>query len=115
MANDENDAPAKGAETESGQQQVQVKVTFDSNKVDALYTNFCYVSMKADELILDLAIDPSPLGTQVQELRVDQRVIMNYYTAKRLATMLTGAVQRHEQMFGRLEVDVRKRLSSEQS
>jgi hypothetical protein len=39
-------------------------------------------------------------------------VILNHYTAKRLAALLTEAVRRHEQMFGNVETDVRKRLKT---
>jgi hypothetical protein len=61
-------------------------------------------------VILDLALNPNPMGTSNQKLKVTQRVILNHFTAKRLAALLTATVQRHEQAFGRLETDVRKRL-----
>lgn len=37
---------------------------------------------------------------------------MNFYTAKRLMHALGMAVQRHEQAFGQLELDVNKRVSN---
>jgi hypothetical protein len=42
-------------------------------------------------------------------------VILNHFTAKRLAALLTATVQRHEQVFGRLETDIRKRVQNEQA
>ena len=41
---------------------------------------------------------------------VTQRIVMNFWTAKRLLGALSFAVQRHEQFFGALEVDVQKRV-----
>lgn len=112
MAKSKTETPA--TETETGQQQTQqVRIQLDDTGVDALYANLCRVSSTPEEVILDLAVNPNPMGTSDQKLRVSQRVILNHYTAKRLAALLSATVQRHEQAFGRLEVDVRKRLVSE--
>lgn len=110
MAKDKKDDSA--AESGTGQQQ-QVRIELDDAGVDALYANLCRVSSTPEEVILDLAVNPNPMGAPVQKLKVSQRVILNHYTAKRLAALLTATVQRHEQAFGRLEIDVRKRLVSE--
>ena len=91
----------------------QVRLELDDSNVAALYANLCRVSSTPEEVILDLALNPNPMGAPVQKLKVTQRVILNHYTAKRLAALLAATVQRHEQAFGRLEVDVRKRLVSE--
>ena len=101
------DAPAQ---TETAQ---QVRIELDDAGVEALYANLCRVSSTPEEVILDLAVNPNPMAQSNQKLRVTQRVILNHYTAKRLAALLSATVQRHEQAFGRLEVDVRKRLVSE--
>ena len=39
-----------------------------------------------------------------------QRIVTNYYTAKRMLQALHMSVQRHEQAFGVLETDVQKRV-----
>jgi hypothetical protein len=36
---------------------------------------------------------------------------MNFYTAKRLLSALAMTIQRHEQNFGNIELDVRKRVT----
>jgi hypothetical protein len=41
---------------------------------------------------------------------VTHRLIMNYFTAKRLLGALHMAVQQHESVYGVLEVDVQKRV-----
>jgi hypothetical protein len=40
---------------------------------------------------------------------VEQRLVMNYFTAKRLLQALGMSVARHEQVFGTLETSVMKR------
>lgn len=110
MAKDKKDAPAAGSESETGK---QVRLELDDTGVDALYANMCRVSSTPEEVILDLAVNPNPMGGVDQKLQISQRVILNHYTAKRLAALLGATVQRHEQAFGPLEIDVRKRLVSE--
>ena len=41
--------------------------------------------------------------------QVSDRVILNYYSAKRLALTLGQLIRRHEEQFGQLELDVAKR------
>ena len=41
--------------------------------------------------------------------QVADRVILNYYSAKRLAITLSQLIRRHEDQFGELELDVAKR------
>ena len=41
---------------------------------------------------------------------VTQRIIVNYYTAKRLLAALSMSIQRHEAVFGVLETNVQKRV-----
>jgi hypothetical protein len=43
-------------------------------------------------------------------VQVSQRIITNFYTAKRLLHALQLTLARHEQMFGVLETDVQKRI-----
>jgi len=93
----------------------QVRLELIDDDVQALYANLCRVSSTPEEVILDLAMNPNPMGGGNQRLRVSQRVILNHYTAKRLAALLAATVQRHEQAFGALETDIRKRLSPEAS
>ena len=44
--------------------------------------------------------------------QVNDRVIMNYYSARRLAVTLSQLIRRHEEQFGELEMDVAKRKKS---
>jgi hypothetical protein len=56
--------------------------------------------------ILDFCLNPNPFQTGRQEIPVSQRLIMNFYTAKRLCSALAMTLQRHEGTFGNIELDV---------
>ncbi|MDA0588146.1 MAG: DUF3467 domain-containing protein [Planctomycetota bacterium] len=101
-------APAAAA-APAGQQVQQTLIVDDSN-VSAGYANFCRVSSTPEELILDLGLNPNPYAQGEVTVPVGQRIIMNHFTAKRLLSALSMALQRHEQAFGVLETDVRRRV-----
>ncbi len=90
------------------QQQVQVQVS-DAN-AQACYANFCRVTGSPEELIIDFGLNPQPVGIPKDPIDVKQRIIVNYFTAKRLLAALQMSVQRHEAVFGVLETDIQKRL-----
>jgi len=103
------EAPDEAAPAADGQQQTQT-LTVDDSNVHAGYANFCRVSSTPEELILDLGLNPNPYATGEITVPVGQRIIMNHFTAKRLLSALSMALQRHEQAFGVLETDVRRRV-----
>ena len=87
----------------------QTTVAIDDSEVAAHYSNFCRVSSTPEELILDLGLNPNPFNANGTTVKVSQRIILNHFTAKRMLSALSMALQRHEQAFGVLETDVRKR------
>ena len=100
------DAPAAAP----AEAQAQQTLIVDDSNVTAGYANFCRVSSTPEELILDLGLNPNPYATGEVKVPVTQRIIMNHFTAKRLLSALSMALQRHEQAFGVLETDVRRRV-----
>ena len=97
--------PAAQAQT---QEPVQVQVN-DDNAV-ATYANFCRVTGSPEELIVDFGLNPQPIGVPKDPIQVKQRIIVNFYTAKRLLAALQMSVARHESVFGVLETDINKRV-----
>jgi hypothetical protein len=91
-------------------QPVVAQVQVDDSNVIATYSNFCRVTGSPEELIIDFGLNPQPVGIPKDPIKVSQRVILNYYTAKRLLAALQMSVQRHEAIFGVLETDIQKRL-----
>src|SRR5262245_37838245 len=86
------------------------QVDVDDSHVIAAYANFCRVTGSPEELIVDFGLNPQPVGVPKNPIAVTQRVIINYYTAKRLLHALSLSVQRHEAVFGVLETDIQKRV-----
>ena len=119
-----SDKPEKGAEAAAPaaapggsaaapaqqQQQQRVQVQIDDSKVTASYANFCRVTGTPEELIIDFGLNPQPFGVPTEPIPVSQRIITNFYTAKRMLHALTLTIQRHEATFGVLETDVQKRV-----
>jgi hypothetical protein len=100
-------APAPAAsEPAAVRQQVQI----DDTKALASYANFCRVTGTPEELIIDFGLNPQPFGIPTQPIPITQRLITNFYTAKRMLHALTLTIQRHEATFGVLETDVQKRV-----
>ena len=60
--------------------------------------------------MLDLGLNPQPFAAGEVVVPVTQRIILGHYTAKRLLAALRMAAERHEQAFGVVETDVRKRV-----
>jgi hypothetical protein len=90
------------------EQRAQVQI--DDTKALACYANFCRVTGTPEELIVDFGLNPQPMGVPTQPIVITQRIITNFYTAKRMLHALTLTVQRHEQTFGVLETDVQRRV-----
>ncbi|MBN2024565.1 MAG: DUF3467 domain-containing protein [Pirellulales bacterium] len=86
------------------------QVEIDDTHAIASYANFCRVTGTPEELIIDFGLNPQPFGIPTQPIPITQRLITNFYTAKRMLHALTLTVQRHEATFGVLETDVQKRV-----
>jgi len=101
---------AGGQPQQQQQQQQRFQVQIDDAKALASYANFCRVTGTPEELIIDFGLNPQPVGIPTQPIVITQRIITNFFTAKRMLHALTLTVQRHEATFGVLEVDVQKRV-----
>jgi hypothetical protein len=91
----------------AGQQQVQVLV--DERDMKTLYANAYRIHTAEQEAVIDFGFNmPNPnaqAGQQQQVLlKVTDRVVISYVTAKRLALSLQQLVKRFEQQFGEIPV-----------
>ena len=108
MAENSNQEEAAKPEAAAAQTQQPVQVqVLDENAV-ATYANFCRVTGSPEELIVDFGLNPQPIGVPKDPIQVKQRIIVNFYTAKRLLAALQMSVARHESVFGVLETDINK-------
>ena len=117
MADDLPVAPDENVQQQAEQQtgqQVQLRV--DERNMETRYANAFRSNGTAEEVLLDFGLNtPAPVQRDKPELvfQVTSRIIMNYYSAKRLAMTLTQVVRRHEEQFGQLEMDVTKRRAGD--
>lgn len=111
---DKTDTPAPdakpSADAPEGGAQQRPRVEVNDKSAICTYANFCRVTGTPEELILDFGLNSQPYGVPTEPVEVKQRIVTNYYTAKRMLQALHLSVQRHEQAFGVLETDVQKRV-----
>lgn len=91
-------------------QETGSKVRLDTSGVGSAYANFSRVTGTTEELILDFGLNPRAQGVPNEPIRVNNRVVLSFYTAKRLLGALKMAIDRHEKVFGPIEIDARKRM-----
>lgn len=88
----------------------EVQPTIEPASLEPIYTNFARVTGSPEELILDFGLNTDPTGNPNTPVRVSQRLVMNYFTAKRLWMALAVSLKRQESVFGLLETDISKRI-----
>jgi len=117
----EIDAAAHGAganeqieavsDTASGQQppQQQVQLQVDDSQANTAYSSTARVWGSGEEIFLDFSQGLKPAGKNKVRLKIDHRVVMNPWAAKRLAMTLGQTIARYEQPSGTLELDEQRR------
>jgi hypothetical protein len=112
MADEPRTTPAPGADSQAQAQQVQIPV--DITNMLAGYTNFFRVTGTPEELVLDFGLNTqqtTPTGPEV--IKLTHRLVMSFYTAKRLLNAMHWAVNRYETHYGVLETDFQKRMRNQ--
>jgi hypothetical protein len=88
----------------------QAKLKIEAGEPEAHYINLTRVTAGPEELIVDLGMTvPTPQNPQELVGRFTERVVLNYYNAKRLTLALQATIGRYEQRFGSIEIDPNKR------
>jgi hypothetical protein len=103
------------ARDQVGRQRARVRI--DERDLKTTYANGFKPTLSAEEVILDFGLNLlSPVQQKKGEIEIffhaRDRIIMNYYVAKRLAIALGNIVRRYEQDFGEIELDAAKRRRS---
>jgi len=110
---DEVKRPSAPAGTEGqapAQAQAQPQFSVDTTTLSSAYANFCRVTGTPEELVLDFGLNTQMTPVPSEAVKLNHRLVMNYYTAKRLLGALHMAVQQHENVYGVLETDIHKRM-----
>src|SRR5262245_2182969 len=84
----------------------------DTTALSTAYANFCRVTGTPEELVLDFGLNTQMNPQPNEPVKLTNRLVMNYYTAKRLLGALHMAVQQHENVYGVLEIDIQKRVKT---
>src|SRR5271165_442864 len=98
------------AQAAQAAQPQQVQFSVDASSIVSAYTNWYRVTGTPEELVIDFGLNPQMGQNPTEAIKLNTRLVMNFYTAKRLLNALQFAVQRHESFFGVVEVDVQKRV-----
>ena len=111
------------AREQTGQGQIQVRI--DERNMETTYANAFRTNTTAEEVMVDFGLNLLTRAPQQQQeggeqqpgeiqFKVNERVVMNYYTAKRLALTLGQVIRRHEQQFGELKLNAADRRQGQQ-
>ena len=82
----------------------------DDSGAEPTYANFCRVTATPEEVILDFGLNPQPFTAGSQVIKANHRIVMTAYTTKRLLAAIATTIERHEQTFGTIEMDVNRRV-----
>jgi hypothetical protein len=97
---------------QTGQKQIRVRV--DERNLQTSYMSGFRPTVTAEEVILDFGLNlVRPTGNKENPaelvFQANNRLIMSYFSAKRLAMVLGQIVHRYEQQFGEIELNAAKR------
>src|ERR1700756_5181200 len=106
---EEGRTPAPEAPPQPQAQQQVPQFSVDTSAMSAAYANFCRVTGTPEELVLDFGLNTQMTPVPTEPVKLTHRLVMNYFTAKRLLGALHMAVQQHENTYGVLETDIQKR------
>jgi hypothetical protein len=81
----------------------------DTSHLSTVYTNFCRVSVTPEELVLDFGLNTQLTPVPTEPVRLSHRVVMNFFTAKRLMNALLSVINQYESTYGVLELDFQRR------
>ena len=125
MTTSETDAPSIEAQAQEQTGQQQVRLRLDQSKMTTSYANAFRTGTTAEEIMLDFGLnqvvqtrqaddaggDPNqPVGEIL--FQINDRIVLNYYTAKRLAITLGQLIRRYEDQFGELQLNVADRAAN---
>ena len=100
------------ARDQTGQQRIRIRV--DEKNLRVGYANCVRPIGTAEEVILDFGLNllvPSSRQKAEREIlfQANERIILNYYAAKRLAVTLGQLVKHYESQYGQIEMNSAKR------
>ena len=88
-------------------------VQFDVSNLQSSYANVCNVSSTREEMVLAFGVNNVWERAQTNiQVQLTNRIVLNPYAAKRLATVLNRVVAEYEARFGTLKDDTRPQTNA---
>lgn len=100
------------------QENQQIRLNVSADDMKTAYANAFQTHATPEELLISFGINQT-LPSQEKGVSADMvlqftnRIILNHFTAKRLALSLLQSIREHEERFGLIELDVAKRVSNQ--
>src|SRR5262245_54759603 len=107
-----SDAP-EGKGPPAAGQQPPPQIPVDTGEMSSLYANFFRVTGTPEEIVLDFGLNTQLMAPGGPEaVKLNHRLVLSFYTAKRLLNALSWAINRHETTFGMIETDFQRRMKA---
>jgi hypothetical protein len=88
-------------------------VQFDVSNIQSSYANVCNVSSTREEVVLGFGVNNVWERAQANmQVQMTNRIVLNPYAAKRLATVLNRVVAEYESRFGALKDDTKPQANA---
>jgi len=87
-----------------------VFIAVDDSHVAAFYANMSRITGSPEEVVMDFGLNPDPIDTGSRRIRIFLKIVISFFTAKRLIHALSSAIQRHENVFGEVITDIQRRV-----
>ncbi len=96
---------------EEAQPQAQtMRIQLNEKNAKNSYSNFCYTAGTRQGVLIGFGLHDWQFGMPA---KVDSKIEVSYFNAKRFLSTLSDIIKRHEAVFGEVEVDVNKRIKKE--
>ena len=86
--------------------------TVDTRETIACSSNFARVRDTTEEFILDFGLNDEAPNAPTRPIKIESRVVMSPYAAKRLLMALETTLAAHERTFGKIEIDPQRRVKT---
>ncbi|MDW8224222.1 MAG: DUF3467 domain-containing protein, partial [Gemmatales bacterium] len=91
MSAEERSTTPAASSTSQGQQPLR-EFPVDTSQLTTVYANFARVTGTPEELVLDFGLNTQATPSPNEPVKLTHRVVMSFYTAKRLLFALQMAV-----------------------
>jgi hypothetical protein len=106
-------SPSSAGPSQPNQPTTSPTVQFDVSNLQSSYANVCNVSSTREEVVLAFGVNNVwERGQANMQVQLTNRIVLNPYAAKRLATVLNRVVAEYEARFGALKDDTKPQANA---